>query len=87
MLAVDAGRLDLVKLLLQNKIALNAQDKWGQSALMIAAGRRDVFAVKLLIEAGASLNLVARNGLTALGYALDNQAKEVAAILKRAGAR
>jgi ankyrin repeat protein len=53
---------------------------------MLAAGRNDVSSAKLLIRARADLNINAENGLTALGCAVDNGKKEVAEILRRAGA-
>jgi ankyrin repeat protein len=87
MVAADAKRLDILKLLVKANVPLNAQDKWGQTALMIAAGRGDALCVKLLIAAGANLQLVAKNKLTALGYAAENSAKEVARLLRQAGAK
>jgi ankyrin repeat protein len=73
--------------LLHQGADLNATDKWGQTALMLAAGRNDVTCTRILIEAGVDLNVRARNGLTALGYALENDQVDAARLLKRAKAR
>jgi ankyrin repeat protein len=54
---------------------------------MLAAGKNDAYGVKLLVEAGAHVNLVAKNGLSALHYALENGGTETVLLLKRAGAR
>jgi ankyrin repeat protein len=70
---VPHGRLDLLKFLLPCRVSPNAQDKLGQTALMVAAG--------------ADLNLIAKNGLTALRFAVDAGAREAARLIKQAGAR
>ena len=71
---------------MQKGADLNATDKWGQTALMLAAGRNDVECTRLLVQAGAKLNIRAKNGLTALGYASENGQTAVAEVLKRAKA-
>lgn len=85
MLAVDYQNLEMVRLLVKYKESLNAQDKYGQTALMLAAGRNFAKAVNLLIAARADLKLVSKSGLTALGFALDNDNRESADILRKAG--
>ena len=62
-------------------------DKWGQTALMIAAGRNDVTSTKLLLETGADFNIKATNGLSAIQYSTENGRNDVAAILIKAGVR
>jgi uncharacterized protein len=85
--AVDSGQHPMVRLLLSRKAAPDYTDKWGQTALMLAAGRNDLVSIELLIAATADLKVKAKNGLTALGYAEENGQREAAMRLKKAGAR
>ncbi|MDZ7694726.1 MAG: ankyrin repeat domain-containing protein, partial [Balneolaceae bacterium] len=62
------------------------QQRWGQTALMQAAREGHSLVVKYLLEEGANVKLRDRNGETALSIALDNDQKEIANQLKRAGA-
>jgi uncharacterized protein len=83
-LAVDAGCDSIVEFLLEHKASPNLTDRWGQTALMLAAGRNNLGCAKLLLAGGAALNTKAKNGLTALQYATENGAIEVARILAKA---
>jgi ankyrin repeat protein len=44
---------------------------------------RDVTGAELLLRAGAAVSLKAKNGLTALQYAIENGADNVAELLRR----
>ena len=65
---------------------VNVKDKYGQTALMLAAkhGRHEV--VSLLIEAGANLDVTAKYGLSALMLTIVNHHDAIARDLAAAGA-
>ena len=62
------------------------RDSNGMTPLMLAAGRNDRTAAELLLRAGASTSLKAKNGLTALQYATENGADEVSVLYVVRGA-
>ena len=78
---------EAVEVLIKKKANLNLTDKYGQTALMLAAGRNFIPAVKALIKAKADLNKVSMSRLTALGFAVENGNNESAELLKKAGAK
>ena len=51
---------------------------------MLAAGRNDAQSVHVLLDAGADPDVVAQNGLTALGYAKENAQAETVELLQKA---
>ena len=53
--AAEAGKVDVVKQLIADKVDVDAANDYGRTSLAIAAGRGHVDVVKLLIEAGADL--------------------------------
>lgn len=55
--AVEGKEFDKVKELLDNGVAINAQDGQGRTAIMIATYANDVEMVKILIEAGADVDI------------------------------
>ena len=59
----------------------------GETALMRAAWHNAADAAKLLIEAGADVNATDNDGKTALMLAKENDAADVIALLKTAGAK
>jgi ankyrin repeat protein len=65
---------------------VNALDRYGQTALMLAAVRGHLPAVRWLVEAGADLDRRAKFGLTATMLAVVNEHVEVAHVLASAGA-
>ncbi len=87
MIAVDQQDQELVRRLIEKKVNVNKQDKYGQTAIMLAAGRNFHAAVKMLLSARANLRLVSKSGLTALGFAIDNGNDDCAVLLKKAGAK
>jgi len=67
--ATAMGSNELLAELLQKKPDLNLRSKDGQTALVIAVGRNDAEAVRLLVEAGADPDIEDKLGFTARKYA------------------
>jgi ankyrin repeat protein len=65
---------------------LDSRDRFGQSALMLAALAGSLDAVSVLVSAGANLNITAKYSLSALMLAVINGHREVARALASAGA-
>lgn len=84
--AVKRGDLPFVLDLLRRGADVDARDRYGQTALMLAAhaGHREV--VEALIGQQANLNVTAKFGLSALMLAVVAGHAEVAGLLARAGA-
>jgi hypothetical protein len=85
-LAAEEGHADVVRTLVRAGSNLNAKDKEGNTALVNAAAQGKTATVKALISAGANLN-AENQGQRALGWASTMGHDDVAAILRRAGAR
>ena len=84
--AVKRGDTDSIRDLLARGRDVDARDRHGQTALMLAAhaGHREVAGV--LIARGARLNITAKYGLSALMLAIVAGHAELAALLAGAGA-
>jgi len=84
--AVTRGDVAAVRALLQDGADVDARDRHGQTALMLAAhaGHDDVIAV--LLEHGAALDVTAKFGLSALMLAIVAGHPETARLLARVGA-
>ena len=84
--AIKLGDVPIVLDLLRRGTDVDARDRYGQTALMLAAhaGHRDV--VETLIAHRAKLNITAKFGLSALMLALIAGHAEVARLLAKAGA-
>ncbi len=84
--AIKRGDVQSVIDHLGRGIDVDSRDRYGQTALMLAAhaGHRQV--VETLIAHGAKLNITAKFGLSALMLALVAGHAEVARLLARAGA-
>lgn len=65
---------------------VDARDRFGQSALMLAAQRGHLAAVLVLVRAGAALDITAKFGLSATMLAVINHHDDVARALAAAGA-
>lgn len=88
MFAAHYGKTNTAELLLTyNKIPVNAQSKFGETALMIAVtqGHKDM--VEFLLNNGTDLTLKDNRGKTALMIATDKEKTEIAEMLKSAGAK
>ena len=81
----DAERM--IQLLLHHDATLDLQDNRGWSALMIAADMGHNGVVAQLIEAGADVHLVARDGRNAAQLARAGRHDESLALLNAAGSR
>lgn len=77
--AVAAGEL------LQAGADVNARNRHGQTALMIAAKNGHIELIKVLLAAGADCNVTAKYNLNALMLAVLNGHEEVAKLLAQAG--
>lgn len=64
--AATIGDEVTIALFIQEKIDLNEQDETGWTALMYAAFNHQITVMKLLIEAGAGINIRNGNGETSL---------------------
>jgi len=84
--AIKRGDLQAVLDLLGRGIDVDARDRYGQTALMLAAhaGHREV--VETLIAHRANLDITAKFGLSALMLAVVAGHTEVARVLAKAGA-
>lgn len=84
--AIKRGDVQIVLELLGHAADVDARDRYGNTALMLAAhgGHRDV--VEILIAHRANLNVTAKFGLSALMLALVAGHAEIAHLLAKAGA-
>jgi ankyrin repeat protein len=84
--AVRNGDVDAVRELIRAGADVDARDRYGQTALMLAAQRGHHEIVELLVARGAALDVTAKYGLTALMLAIVAGHPAVARVLARAGA-
>lgn len=90
--ACERGHVEAVEMLLKAGVAVNHVNRLGWSGLMEAivlsdGGPRHQRIVQLLIDAGADVNLPDSEGVTPLTRALQRRQPEIAAMLRRAGAK
>ena len=88
----------VVRALLHGGADLDAEDQYGQTALMRASGIGFGKVARILLDAGADVNIVDRSGLSAMSFAsrelssgqerllFNRRLSEVAALLQDAGA-
>ncbi len=84
--AVITGDYVNVANLLVEGVEVNQRDRYGQTALMLAARHGWVEVVRLLLEYNAGLDVTAKYGLSALMLAVVNHHLDVAKELIDAGA-
>src|SRR5579859_7725347 len=84
--AADKERVKLVELFLRAGVDVNSVD-WQYTALSCAAGRGNEGVAKILLDAGADIDLRAEHGNTALYQAAANGHMTVVGFLLRSGAK
>ncbi|MDH4324794.1 MAG: ankyrin repeat domain-containing protein [Betaproteobacteria bacterium] len=84
--AAISGDVLALESLLQGGADVDARDRYGQSALMLAAHHGHLVAVEALLRHGANLDVTAKFGLSALMLAIVAGHEAVASALVRAGA-
>lgn len=84
--AAKAGDVEAARALLQSGADINAKDRYGQTALMLAAHHGHPALVDLLIERKADLNVTAKFRLSALMLAVIAGHAGIVRALVRAGA-
>jgi ankyrin repeat protein len=82
----DAGKLQIARLLIDRRAAVDARGQDGQTALHRAASRGQLPAVDLLVQRRAAVNAVDVAGLTPLHLAVKEGHTRVAARLLESGA-
>jgi ankyrin repeat protein len=89
--AASSGHLSVIELLLHNSAYIDAESPNGTTPLMMAAMYASPEAVKVLIQAGADLNLRNQLGLSALDFAVrasrQNSKELIETALQRQAAR
>lgn len=84
--AAKSGDAAALRALLDGAVGVDSLDRYGQTALMLAAPRGHREAVEVLLGAGADLDHTAKYGLSALMLATINDRQEIARLLVEAGA-
>ena len=84
--AVTRGDAAAVRALLMDGADVDARDRHGQTALMLAAHAGHDGVTAVLLEHGAALNVTAKFGLSALMLAIVAGHPDTARLLARAGA-
>jgi Ankyrin repeats (many copies) len=85
--AAARGDIATLQVLLASKVALNARDSQGRTALMQAVRHRHGAAVQTLLAAGADPNAADNRGTTPLAVAQAAAEPSIAELLRRYGAR
>ncbi len=87
--ASQAGQVDMVRMLLDEGADVNVKTGYGFTALIYASqrGDSDIGIVRMLLDEGADVNVQDITGSTALNYALILRRRNIARMLKEAGAK
>lgn len=84
--AAIGGDCETIRACLAQDADINRLDKYGQTALMLAAVHGNDAVVEMLIKFGAELNITAKYGLSALMLAIINHHENTAQLLVNANA-
>lgn len=90
--AADRGHVEIIQELLKTDIKIDHVNRLGWKALLEAiilgdGGPRHTEVVRLLVEAGADVNLADKDGVTPLAHARRKGHEEMFTILEKAGAK
>lgn len=90
--AAHRGHVEIIQELLKTDIKVNHVNRLGWTALLEAiilgdGGARHTEVVRLIVQAGADVNLADSNGVTPFAHARQRGYKDIAAILEKAGAK
>ncbi|MDH5428727.1 MAG: ankyrin repeat domain-containing protein [Nitrospirota bacterium] len=90
--AAERGHVDMVKLLVTTKVDIDHVNHLGWTALLEAivlsnGGPHHQEIVKVLVDAGADVNIADKNGVTPLQHARKKGFQEIVKILEFAGAK
>jgi Ankyrin repeats (many copies) len=85
--AAGSGDMTALRAALERQPVIDARDSSGRTALLLAVLHGHGEAVDALLAAGADPNAVDAGGLAPLQAALDGQQAEIAAALRRVGAK
>jgi ankyrin repeat protein len=90
--AADRGHVEIIRELLKTDIKVDHVNRLGWTALLEAiilggGSDRHIEVVRLLVEAGADVNLADGSGVTPLAHARQRGYSEMVEILEKAGAR
>ena len=85
--AAGIGDMPALRAALERRPLIDARDANGRTALMLAALHGRGEAVDVLLAAGADPNAADAHGVTPLQAALNGEQTDIAAALRRAGAR
>jgi uncharacterized protein len=90
--AADRGHVEVIRELLRTDIDVDHVNRLGWTALLEAiilgdGGPRHTEVARLLVEAGANVNLADRDGVTPLAHARRRGHTNIVALLEAAGAR
>ena len=86
-LAVDMGKTEVVKLLLEHGSDKNSKDSYGQSLAMTAASNHHTEVLALLIAAGTDVNAPNQYRITPLAVAAEQGHLDIVEMLVAAGAK
>jgi len=90
--AADRGHVEIIRELLKTNIRVNHVNRLGWTALLEAiilgdGGKRHTEVVRLLIAAGADVNLPDKDGVTPFSHAKNKKYADILEMLKKADAR
>ena len=83
--AAHEGNLDQIRRLIQEDVDVNARDRHGQTALMIASKNGQSKLVKFLLKQNIELNHTAKYQLSGLMLAVINRHVDIVRMLVKAG--